>query len=141
MKGLGKLFIIAVLCLLVFVPLSYGANTVTKIYPAGSKASKHDWYQWYTMAFDGTGVQCVDSSTSSRIFVFVSKTGTVVYDVEGAIDSTPDETSESIDLANGSDLSAGFIQTYTQLVPWFCVRLSTCTTCTLTVTVLTGTGR
>lgn len=117
--------------------ISFAANTVEAISPEDSKASKHDWYNWYEMNFDTTGVLCIDTSTNHRINITAIKTGTISYALEAAIANNP-ESGESLVLPNDSALTGNHRETFIDLIPWFCVRVNTCTGCTLKATILIG---
>lgn len=127
--------LILTLCLLLgMTGMSFAANSITL----------NDYkllYRNWTMSFDSAGVQCVEITPFAYIYVAVDETTDgATYDVEVASTSSPNETGESDDVDNGSDLTADEIFVGTIAAPYLCVRLDTCSTCAVSVTVQVSGG-
>lgn len=130
-----KIILGALLLLLLSVPYLLAANTMT----SDGNTSGHPWYKTWVMSFDSVGTLCAQTINHQSRYVVADLTaGTIVYDVESAIVDNPNETGQSIDLASGTDLAADAHFTQNALVPWLCVRVSTCTGCVMTVTIEGG---
>lgn len=125
-----KNFVYAIiLCLLLVPATSYAANTITENWNIS-------WGRNYTLSFDSTGVQCVEATPYSHMYIAVDETTDgATYDVEVASNSSPNETGESADVDQGSDLTADEIFVGTIGAPYLCVRIDTCSTCAVTATI------
>lgn len=126
----------AIIFVLLCTTASYSANTATENWDT-------PWGVNWTLTFDSTGVQCVETIGYPYIYVAVDETTDgATYDIEGAMDSSPNETGESADLPGSSNLTADEHFNGNIGMPYVCVRLDSCSSCAVTATVqATTTGR